>query len=234
MLRAAGLPMPRMVWAHGYVQWGGAKVSKSEGANISLDEAIDRHGADPLRWFLMREVGFESDGDFTWDRFDARYTADLADGLGNLASRVTAMVVKYRDGVVAGGATDTTLDHAARALVAEYVEAMSKLDLKGGAAAIERLVAESDGYVSASAPWALAKSGDETALDATLAALARSLVRLALMAAPFMPGKARELWAALGQAGDPDGNWMLAEQPGTGGMVVRKPENLFPKTGSEA
>jgi methionyl-tRNA synthetase len=229
MLQAAGLPMPRMVWAHGYVQWGGAKVSKSEGGAVSIDTAVERHGPDPLRWFLMREVGFEGDGDFTWERFDARYTADLADGLGNLASRVTAMLVKYRNGVVPDAARDTTLDVAARVLVGEYVAAMSQLDLKSGAAAIERLVTESDGYVTSAAPWALAKAGDDAGLDAVLAALIRALTRLALMTAPFLPSKARELWAALGHDGDPDGAWGQAEQPEVSGRLVRKPENLFPK-----
>ncbi len=229
MLASAGLALPRQVWAHGYVQWDGAKVSKSEGVAVSLDQAIDRHGADALRWFLMREVGFEQDGDFSWERFDARYNADLADGLGNLASRVTAMLVKYRQGKVAEGTTVTELDKAAAALVASYVTAMSEFDLKGAAVAIERMVREADGYVSASAPWALAKAGDDETLDTVLASLARTLLRLALMSAPLMPGKARQLWAALGQDGDPDGQWNRAEQPALGGSVVSKPENLFPK-----
>ncbi len=229
MLLAAGLELPRMVWAHGYVQWGGAKVSKSEGDAIGLPEMIDRHGADALRWFLMREVGFESDGDFTVERLDARYAADLADGLGNLASRVTAMLVKYREGAVSAGAAETTLDQAAAALTAEYVAAMSRHDLRGGAAVIERLVREGDGFVSSSAPWALAKAGSDAELDRVLAALARTLLRLALMSEPFMPVKARALWAALGQDGPIDGQWHRAEQPEMGGAVVRKPENLFPK-----
>ncbi len=229
MLRAAELPLPRMVWAHGYVQWGGAKVSKSEGTSVSLDEAIARHGADPLRWFLMREVGFEADGDFSFERFDARYASDLADGLGNLASRTTAMLVKYRAGVVPAATAPTALDDAAAALTQEYVTAMSALDLRGGASALERLVSEADGYVSASAPWALAKAGDDDALDAVLAALGRTLLRLALMAAPFMPEKARVLWGALGQDGDPDGQWVRAERPEMAGVAVVKPENLFPK-----
>jgi methionyl-tRNA synthetase len=139
------------------------------------------------------------------------------------------MLVKYRGGVVPHSAHDTPLDVAARAIVAEYVAAMSALDLKRAAASIERLIAESDGYVSASAPWALAKADDTAGLDAALASLVRSLMRLALMSAPFMPGKARELWSALGQEGDPDGAWQLAEQPDSSGRVVRKPENLFPK-----
>src|SRR5438552_1818484 len=78
MLLAAELPPPRAVWAHGYVQWSGAKMSKTAGAAVSLSEAIDYHGADALRYFLLREVGFENDGDFTWERFDARYTLELA------------------------------------------------------------------------------------------------------------------------------------------------------------
>ena len=100
MLLSARVALPREVWAHGYVQWEGTKMSKSAGTAVSLGEAIERHGPDALRYFLLREVGFEADGNFTWDRFDERYTADLADGLGNLASRSLAMVAKYRGGVV--------------------------------------------------------------------------------------------------------------------------------------
>ncbi len=84
MLLSAGIALPREVWAHGYVQWEGAKMSKTAGTAVSLGEAIDRHGPDALRYFLLREVGFEADGNFTWERFDERYTADLADGFGNL------------------------------------------------------------------------------------------------------------------------------------------------------
>ena len=134
-------------------------MSKSEGSSVSLDEAIERHGAEPLRWFLMREVGFSADGDFTFERLDARYTSDLADGLGNLASRVTAMLVKYRDGKVPEGGGDTPHDKAAGKLVVDYSEAMDALELRNAAAIFERLVAEADGYVSASAPWSLAKAG---------------------------------------------------------------------------
>jgi methionyl-tRNA synthetase len=229
MLLAAGLELPRLVWAHGYVQWGGAKVSKSEGVSVALDDVITRHGADPLRWFLMREVGFEADGDFSVERFDARYTSDLADGLGNLAARVTAMVEKYRGGQVPAGTARTGLDDAGDALVAEYVEAMTGLDLREGAAVIGRLVSAADGYVSTAAPWSLAKAGDDLALDTALGALARALLRLAVMTAPFMPDKATALWQALGQSGRPDAAWHRVDTPGRDPMTVRKPENLFPK-----
>src|SRR5207245_7921689 len=77
MLLAADLPLPRAVRAHGFVLWEGTKMSKTAGTAVTLGEAIDRHGADALRYFLLREVGFESDGEFTWERFDARYTSEL-------------------------------------------------------------------------------------------------------------------------------------------------------------
>ena len=76
MLHAAGLPLPERVWAHGFVTANGSRLSKTTGVWIDLDDAIARHGADALRYFLLREIPFDGDGDFSWDRFDARYTAD--------------------------------------------------------------------------------------------------------------------------------------------------------------
>jgi methionyl-tRNA synthetase len=90
MLEAAGEPLPERVWAHGFIYYGGDRFSKSAGVRLELNEAIARHGADALRYFLLREVGFANDGNFSWERFDERYTSDLADGLGNLASRSLA------------------------------------------------------------------------------------------------------------------------------------------------
>src|ERR671915_1083690 len=114
MLLAAGEAVPRQVWAHGYVQWEGTKMSKTAGTAVTLGEAIERHGPDALRYFLLREVGFEADGNFSWERFDERYSADLADGLGNLVSRSVAMIAKYRDGVVPAVRDQTSLDRAGR------------------------------------------------------------------------------------------------------------------------
>ncbi len=229
MLLAAELPLPRKVWAHGYVQWGGAKLSKSAGVAVTIDEAVRRHGPDALRYFLLREVGFEGDGNFTWERFDERYTADLADGLGNLASRSLAMLEKYRAGrVPQAGAT--ALDEEADRVLAAYAGAMDAIDLKGGAEAAWGLITRANQYIVETAPWALAKRSAEPELDAALASLARTLVRLAVMASPFMPGKSDLLWQCLGQQGPPDGAaWRLAINPSIAGTLVRKPENLFPK-----
>jgi methionyl-tRNA synthetase len=231
MLLAAGVELPRMVWAHGYVQWGGAKVSKSEGTSVSLDEAIDYRGPDALRWFLLREVGFENDGDFSFERFDARYDGDLANGLGNLASRVTAMIVKYRQGTIPSVTTATSLDTAAAAAQQSYAEAFARNAIKDAAAALSDLVTAADGFIAATAPWSLAKAGNDAELDGTLSALARTLVRLAVMASPFMPTKAQALWTALGQSGSPGDPeaWARAKDPDIGGSKVTKPDNLFPK-----
>jgi methionyl-tRNA synthetase len=230
MLLSAGVALPREVWAHGYVQWEGAKMSKSAGTAVSLGEAIDRHGPDALRYFLLREVGFEADGNFTWDRFDERYTADLADGLGNLASRSLAMLAKYRQGVVPDAPAETTLDQAGRRAVEAYVRAMDALDLRGGAEAAWGLVGTANLYIQQVAPWALAKAGKEAELDAALAGLARALYRLAVLAAPYIPGKAQLLWQSLGLPGDALlSTWVDLTAPPVTGLATNKPEVLFPK-----
>ena len=229
MLLSAGLPLPREVWAHGYVQWEGTKMSKSAGTAVSLHDAIERHGPDALRHFLLREVGFEADGNFTWERFDERYTADLADGLGNLASRSLAMLAKYRNGVVPSGG-DTSLDQAGRDAVQHYARAMDALDLRGGAETAWTLVATANLYIQQVAPWALAKAGQEVELDSALAALGRALYRLAVLAGPFIPGKGQRLWQSLGLAGEVSGaNWASLEAPPVTGLATTKPEVLFPK-----
>jgi methionyl-tRNA synthetase len=230
MLQAAGLPLPKQVWAHGYVQWAGAKMSKTAGTEVTLDSAIERHGVDPLRYFLLREIGFESDGDFTWERFDSRYLADLADGLGNLASRSLAMLDRYRQGVVPSGEASTSLDEAGHRVLERYAEAMDRYDLRSGADAAWSLVATANQYIVQTEPWALAKAERQEELDTVLAALARCLYRLTVMVAPFMPGKGAELWSALGQTGTVHGaDWGTTAAPPVSGRKTSRPPVLFPK-----
>lgn len=230
MLLAADLPLPRMVWAHGYVQWDGAKVSKSSGTAVSVDTAIGRHGPDALRYFLLREVGFESDGNFTWDRFDDRYTADLADGLGNLASRSLAMLAKYRDGLVPGSSTATPLDETGVLVVDSYRRAMDGYNLRGAAESAWELVTRANQFIVQTAPWALAKVGSNAELDQVLSSLVRCLYRLTVLASPFMPDRMQCLWEALGQPGRAESaSWLTLENPPVSGVTTRKPPILFPK-----
>jgi methionyl-tRNA synthetase len=230
MLLAAEEAIPSAVWAHGYVQWEGTKMSKTAGTAVTLGEAIDRHGPDALRYFLLREVGFEADGNFSWERFDERYTADLADGLGNLVSRSLAMFAKYREGVIPRVGTDTTLDQAGLEVIERYARAMDAYDLRGGAEAAWDLVATANLYIQQVAPWKLAKEAREDELDTALAALARALYRLAVLAGPFIPGKVSSIWDALGASGRPgDPLWGSLAAPPSGGLSTRRPETLFPK-----
>jgi methionyl-tRNA synthetase len=237
MLLAADLAPPRGVWAHGYVQWEGAKMSKTAGTAVSLGAAIERHGADALRYFLLREIGFEGDGNFTWERFDARYAADLADTLGNLASRTLSMVHRYRGGTVPRDPTrgDTPLERDARAALDRYAAALDACDLSGGAAHLIELAVRANRYVEETAPWKLAKdAGGATALDAALAALTRTVARLAVLAAPYMPEPAARLWEALGTGRPLDTvRWGDVAGLAVEGLTLGRPPILFPKPGVE-
>ena len=228
MLLAAGLELPKRVWAHGYVQWEGTKMSKTAGTAVSLETAIERHGVDALRYFLLREVGFENDGNFTWERFDARYSADLADTFGNLVSRALSMVQRYRDGTVpAPPDADSPLERDTQEALRAYTAAMDAFDLQQGAAVIIELASRANRYVEETAPWKLAKEKKDKELDVVLASLVRVVARLALMAAPFIPAKADEVWSLLG-ASRPVRIGELAGLS-VAGWRVSKPPPLFPK-----
>jgi methionyl-tRNA synthetase len=219
------------VWAHGYVQWSGAKMSKTAGTAVTLAEAIDRYGADALRYFLLREVGFDNDGDFTWERFDARYTADLADTFGNLVSRSLSMIHRYRNGIVprAGRSIGSPFDNAVRDGVAVYGDRMDACRLHDGAGQLVGVAASANRYIEEQAPWNLAKQDRQAELDIVLANLARTVVRLAILAYPFTPRGAEAIWGLvcpglrLAQAS-------LEEAVlGVEGRAVGKPPILFPK-----
>src|SRR3712207_5072195 len=100
MLHAAELELPERVWGHGFVNLGGERFSKSAGVKLDLAEAIDRYGPDAFRYYLLREIPWDDDGSFSWERFEERYTSELANELGNLLSRTVSMVEKYRGGTV--------------------------------------------------------------------------------------------------------------------------------------
>jgi len=230
MLKAADLAVPGGIWCHGWVNTSGARFSKSAGVTLDLRAAIDRHGPDALRYFLLREVPWDADGNFTWERFDARYTSELADGYGNLASRILAMIKRYLGGVVPHSGTATELDAAGDRAIADYRSAMDDHLIHEGGNAAWGLVARANRFVEESAPWDLAKQGDTEQLDRVLASLGQGLARITLMAAPFMPGKAGLVWQALGREGNVnEAKWSDLESPALGGRTVTKLAPLFPK-----
>ena len=240
MLQAAELPLPERVWGHGFVLFGGERFSKSAGVRLDLNEAIERHGADALRYFLLREVPFDGDGSFTWERFDERYNSDLANSWGNLVSRVIAMVEKYRASVVPGGRVEEA-DLADANDVSAYHAAM---DGSRGFLLHDALrhamacVGRSNEYVQTMQPWKLAKGSDgesHRALDHVLSSLMRQLARQAVLLAPFMPEKAESVWEQLGGPGFVSGQrFANLASLDAADWTVRKGESLFPKEPASA
>jgi methionyl-tRNA synthetase len=201
MLQSAGVPLPRHVWGHGFVLLGGERFSKSSGVGLDLNEAIDRFGADAFRYFLLREVPWDADGNFSWERFTERYTSELANGLGNLASRTTSMLAKFREGVVP--ASPVEVDEAVARAVDAYRAAMDANLLHEGAAVAYEVVRTANALVAEKQPWAIAKDAaraDE--LDGVLATMVRYLAAAAVLLSPFMPEKTAELWERLGSGRD--------------------------------
>lgn len=238
MLKAAELPLPRQVWAHGFVQLGGERFSKSAGVKLDLGEAIDRFGVDAFRYVLLREVPFDGDGNFSWERFEERYTSDLANAYGNLASRAMAMVEKYFEGVVPA-ATPPAEEADDDADVAAYHAAMHGERgylLHEGLAAVYRMTQRANEYTAATAPWAVAKDpARRDELATILASLIRRIARQTALLAPFMPGKVETVW---GQLGAPGAAGALRFDALTGldptGWRVTKGEGLFPRPAAEA
>ncbi len=233
MLAAAELPLPERVWAHGFVLLGGDRFSKSAGVKLDLNEAIDRYGADAFRYFLLREVPFDADGNFSWERFDERYNADLANAWGNLLSRSVAMIEKYRAGATPGGppsAADLS-DHADLNEFTTAVDGTNGYLLHEALRVVMRMVARSNEFVQAAAPWKVAKDPSKSAdLDAILASLSRQIARQCIMLAPFMPEKAQEAWRQLGGAGRvADQQISTLANLDTRGWTVSRGTSLFPK-----
>ena len=237
MLQAAGLPLPEQVWAHGFVQLGGERFSKSAGVKLDLHEAIDRYGADAFRYVLLREVPFDGDGNFSWERFEERYTSDLANAFGNLGSRAVAMVEKYRDGVVpaAAPADDEGDDHADMAQYHAALDGSRGWLLHEGLSAVARQVARANEYTQSMQPWQLAKDPTASvALDRVLASLIRRLARLAVQLAPYMPEKSQALWETIGGPGRVSDVALTALPTlDANSWTVHKGAPLFPRPAAE-
>ncbi len=200
MLMSAKLPLPGQVFGHGWVYFKGERMSKSLGNMVDPLDAAARFGPDPLRLYLTKEVPYGGDGDFTWERFEEKYNADLANNLGNLVNRVASMSERYRQGTLApSGAASPALSGAAATAVTAYTEAMERLALHDAAAAAFRLVSATNEFVAANQPWALAK--DPAKADALSGVLhdAAEAVRIAgVLLQPFMPASATEIRRRMG------------------------------------
>ena len=201
MLMSAGLALPRRVFGHGWVNWQGQRMSKSLGTSVDPLDAADRLGPDPLRLYLVKEIAYGQDGDFTWERFEERYNVDLANNLGNLVNRVTVMAHKYRQGRLASvpGATPQLADRAAE-VVRRYRAALDEHALHVGMAAVFDLIDATNEFITRSEPWALAKRADRRAeLDQALFEMAEAIRITALLLWPAMPSSCTEILRRMGQ-----------------------------------
>jgi methionyl-tRNA synthetase len=233
MLKAAGIPLYRHLNVHGYWRIGGGKMSKSVGNVVEALALADKYGNDAFRYFVMREMVFGLDADFSEEAFVARLNADLANDLGNLASRASTLIVNFAGGVVppasATGAEEQVVARAFERAVTDARAAMEEYAFQRALSAIWEFIAVVNRYVDASAPWELKKDpAKQPRLHAVLYTLVESLRGLGLVLAPFLPDAAAKIRAALGQTGEPS----LAEavwgrmQAGT---RVQKIAALFPR-----
>ncbi len=244
MLMAAGLEVPRQVFAHGWLLVGGEKMSKSKLTGIAPATITDVFGSDAFRYYFLRAIPFGQDGSFSWEDLAARYQAELANGFGNLASRVIAMIGRYRDGVVPAATEPTERDLHIRAVVRsaamEADLAIERMAPHEAIAAIWRIVEELNGYLTLEEPWALAKRPEAAGrLDAVLATAAEGLRALAVLLSPVLPKSSAKLWTALGAE---EALGLLGDQPiraaGDWGQLpsgarVRPLEPLFPRIEQE-
>lgn len=198
MLMSAGLPLPGEVFGHGWVYFKGERMSKSLGNIVDPLDAAARFGPDPLRLYLAKEIPYGGDGDFTWERFEEKYNADLANNLGNLVNRVASMSERYQKGAIraAGGGP---LAAMAAENAAAYKAAMDVHALHDGAAAAFRLVSGANNYIAETQPWALAKDpANADRLNGVLADIAEAVRIAAVMLSPVMPSSATEILRRLG------------------------------------
>jgi methionyl-tRNA synthetase len=236
MLMAAGVEPPTQVWAHGYVTVGGKKMSKTNLTGIHPFALLDHFGVDSYRYYWLRQIAWGSDGNFSWESMVERHNADLANGLGNLASRVLAMLGSYFDGLVPA----SELEGAEADLPAVTAEAAKRCDehvlaveLHEAVTAVWTIVDRANVYLVQKEPWKLAKDPSRRPeLASVLYASAETLRILAILIQPIMPTAAQRLWDQLGAPGNVEdqrvpGSVVWAQL--APGSQTHKGESLFPR-----
>ena len=246
-LMAAGIPTPRSVRANGWLLFDQGKMSKSRGNIVRAETVHEVLGADALRYFLLREIPFGQDGNFSFDALVQRYNGDLANGYGNLVSRVVNMVHKYFAGVVPDSGPETPAETALRETagrtMAEFGPAFDELNFSEALKTLWTLVAETDGYLTANAPWKRPPERSEAEhaqLQARVLATAAESIRIiTALVYPILPESAAKVWRQLGQGeiAEASKQAFLAQvawgalKPGT---KFDQPAPLFPRAEKDA
>lgn len=236
-LMALGLPLPKQVYAHGWLLLEGGKMSKSKGNVIDPFVLVDKYGVDAIRYYLLREVPFGSDGQYSEEALINRINTDLANDLGNLLHRTCAMLDKFNGGVIpAAGPSeelDRDLEKTAADAAAELARSMENLAISDAVAAIWKLVGRTNKYIDEAAPWALARDPQKRErLHTVLYHMAESLRISAVLLQPFLTRTPGRIWEQLGLPGAVEAaGWESGSRWGwtQGGVAIRKGDPIFPR-----
>jgi methionyl-tRNA synthetase len=238
MLMSAGIELPATVLGHGFVSFRGERMSKSLGNIVDPLDVADRFGPDPLRYYLLREVPLDRDGDFSWELFIERYNSDLANDLGNLLSRTLAMIVRYNDGLVEDvlSADEKTgeLKSVAEQSIRDYVTSMERCEIDSAVQSTWKLIRRANQFIEETAPWKLAKEQSQRKkLLSALNALLECIRIVAVLLFPVMPGKSVQIWECARFSGSPEEKDLRSlgwsNEVVEAGRKVTQVEPLFPR-----
>jgi methionyl-tRNA synthetase len=236
MLMSVGLPLPKKIYAHGWLTFNGQKISKSLGNAIDPRVLVEKYGLDAIRYYLLREINFGKDGDFSEDSLIGRINADLANDLGNLLHRTTAMIIQNFDSKIPKPLkkepVDSQLIFGSLETVQKFFENMDNLKFTQALENLWQFIGFSNKYIDLTEPWKLSKNGDKDRLATVLYNLAEALRIIATLLKPVMPRTSKEIYSRLGIADEWDKvsdealkEWGMLKS----GLTVKHGEPLFPR-----